>query len=149
MGYFQKYASYDDLRERKDLSINPWTSWYGIPADGATGRRLYEKMPQERYPYFAERTPGANYINSNGQKTLPDHSSRFGYNNGCPNGYCTGPFPGKYAISHNSPNSCNLDLVPNMAPKRFYDAFFSNPNKAYTQAEIDYRNIMDGTNYQF
>lgn len=132
--HHQKYVRYNDPEEIENLDRPVWDSSYGITPSGATGRHLYNTLIPERYPCFRKQEPGTHYVSGFDKEELPDHSSRFGYDR-CPNGYCLGHFPGKYI---EPPGCCEETLPPGMAPERFYNEFYTNPNTIASQAIVDY-----------
>jgi hypothetical protein len=139
--YKKRYVEYNDPHQLKDLSNNIWDSSYAIPPNGSTGRRLYKELYPEKNPYFRKIEPESHYINGFIKGELPDHSSRFGFANGCPNGYCLGHFPGKYI---ESPGSAEEVLPPDCAPERFYNKYHTDPYFINSQAITDYNWIAHG-----
>lgn len=123
-----KYVGYNDKRQIASLDKNVWnTSLKSIIPTGETGRYLYRAPdtadPSEpRHPSRSiceeGRDPETHYVLGLDRFDHPDHSSRFGYAN-CPNGYCSGHWPGRY----NEGTACaNNDPQPlGMAPARFYE----------------------------
>ena len=137
--HHSNYVRYNVSQEVEDLDKPVWDSSYGIPPNGSTGRRLYQEQYPERYPCFRKKQPESHYVQGFSAKgQLPDHSSRFGYAR-CPNGYCLGHFPGKSI----NPSGCDKDIMPpGLAPERFYNEFYTNPNTVASQAIVDYNTII-------
>ncbi len=132
----QRYVAYNDKTEIKDLDKNVWRSTYGTISSGATGRHLYQFEPRHPayYTCFGGRDLGTHYIIGVERDDHPDHSSRFGYAR-CPNGYCSGHWPGRY----NTSLACSNDPQPvNLAPARFYTAAHQGPYQDASQATVDY-----------
>jgi hypothetical protein len=140
--YRKRYVEYNDPQQIKDLDSHSWNSSYNIVPSGSTGRHLYQELYPEKNPCFRKEASESHYINGFTKGELPDHSSRFGYANGCPNGYCLGHFPGKYIVP---PGCCDKDLLPpDCAPKRFYNKYHTDPNFINSQAITDYNWITHG-----
>jgi hypothetical protein len=143
----QDYVQYNDREAVKGLDINVWHSSNSIIADGATGRHLYQHEPRHPAYYACDRTrdPGTQYIMGIDVEVHPDHSSRFGYAK-CPNGYCSGHWPGRYI---ESTRCADYDpQPPDMAPARFYTAEYQGPLNCKSQAIVDYNYMKNhGMNY--
>ena len=138
----QEYVAYNDRSEIKDLDRNVWNATAGTIADGVTGRHLYKHDPRHPayYTCFGGRDKETHYIIDVERDHHPDHSSRFGYAR-CPNGYCSGHWPGRY-ISSDFCSACDPQPL-NMAPARFYSGQYQSPFNDISQAVVDYRNVMD------
>lgn len=137
-GAHQRYIAFNDPRSRDSVNMNPKKAWESVPPTSFTGRRLYEDPPVEKQvdPYAFN---SINNILDKTMKKLPDHSSRFGVDNGCANGYCFGHMPGKYATSG---YDANYDPQPkDMAPPRFYTNFHQLSEYTMSQADLDMINF--------
>lgn len=115
------YVMYNYPEEVKALDKNVWhAKLKSLIPEGYTGRRLYEGEVRSPAQYACSegRDPETHYILGLDRDDHPDHSSRFGYAN-CPNGYCSGHWPGRY----NEGDACanNDPQPPGMAPSRFYE----------------------------
>ena len=96
------------------------------------GALPYPRDPEIDYFMFTDKDK-----NGKPRETHPDHFSRFGYS-WCPNGYCTGNFPGRY----NTPPSMQWmsNLWPaDMAPERFYQGAQIDFNYCDSEAYITSR----------
>lgn len=138
-GSFGNYVMYNDRQEIKDLDRNVWHATDATIADGATGRHLYKNEPRHApyYTCWGNNDKEFNYILGVDRDDHPDHSSRFGYAR-CPNGYCSGHWPGRYI----SGDACAAfdPQPPNMAPERFYTSDHQGPFQDKSQASVDYSN---------
>jgi len=108
-----RYAAYEQPDEVGDLNRNVY--------DGARAtvfpNNIYLGQVQ-LLPYYAcsrPRDTDFQYIIGAEREEHPDHFSRFGYAK-CPNGYCSGHWPGRY----NAPVGCESFEPPDMAPPRLY-----------------------------
>ena len=127
----QKYIRYSDPDDIKRLDLNTWNVTPMDIEQGITGRHLYFAEPRRANidPNSYWRDPVTQYMvkmDAIGSANLhPDTPSRFGYDNGCPNGYCFGVMPGRY----NDNPYCNYEEQPNdVAPCRLYDPVYLNGN---------------------
>ncbi len=137
----QNYVEYNNKEEVEDLDRNVWKTSPQAIADGASGRHLYKNEPRHSAPYlcFSGRDPESHYIIGVDRDEHPDHSSRFSYGH-CPNGYCTGHWPGRYATSL----ACSKNIMPpGMAPPRFYSDELSGIFAVKSQGIEDYKYAMN------
>lgn len=135
----QRYVVYNDPDEVMNLDQNVWRASRRSIMSGASGRHLYEFDP--RHPAYYACSEGrdlqTHYIIGVDRDDHPDHSSRFGYAR-CPNGYCSGHWPGRY----NTSLACSAydPQPPDAAPARFYTAEYQGPYHDESQATVDYDN---------
>lgn len=111
------YVQFNKAESRESVDVNFKNAWEGVPPNGTTGRHLYTPPPanQRSNPLAFS---GRMRVLDRTMHRLPDHSSRFSVDNGCPNGYCFGHMPGKYMTNG---YDANFDpQPPDVAPARFY-----------------------------
>lgn len=135
----QGYVGYNDRYDIKALDMNVWDATDATIADGASGRHLYKNEPRSTSQYLCDdgRDVDTNYILGVDRDDHPDHTSRFSFGH-CPNGYCTGNWPGRYATSL----VCNKNIMPpGMAPARFYSEEMSGPFVVKSQGIVDYNSM--------
>jgi hypothetical protein len=126
------YVVYNSDFQRRGLDLNK-----------VYGRRVNE-FPNNLYTgeifplsqYVVESGPRdskTNYLYGLERMDHPDQFSRFGYA-WCPNGYCSGAWPGRY---NEAPGCDNYNEQPaNMAPSRFYQGTYVSPYGAESYSSV-------------
>lgn len=129
------YVKYHSESEVSRLDQNVWKKKYQrTEPSGTSGRHLYNGTTRNASYYYCQegRDPEIHYVINYDRIEHPDHVSYFGYAN-CPNGYCFGHMPGKYATSM----ACDCEpQPPNAAPKRFYSKESLSPFNVSTYTEV-------------
>ena len=114
------YVMYNYPEEVAALDKNVWHARLKTLISDGKPVRLYDDVARPPTPYACDycRDPETHYILGLDRDDHPDHSSRFGRGT-CPNGYCSGHWPGRYIEDSRCAN--NDPQPPNMAPARFYE----------------------------
>lgn len=135
-----QYVEYNNPESVKAINLNPWIIDNIAISNGAAGRRMYTYDKRHAAYTLCDkgRDKEVHYILGVERMEHPDHSSTFGYAR-CPNGYCSGAFPGKY-ISTIAECECGDPQPQGVAPKKYYKGVY--PNSNITQAYIDEKRVQ-------
>lgn len=122
-GLYSPYA----VALRDDCYLEPFSGHYasqGNCAKLASSAKVFRPMTTSSNPAQTADPTSVVNMRQNGNKDLPDHFSRFGYNDktgGCANNYCLGNHPGRWIVGENMVGKGIYESPPNCAPKSWYD----------------------------